>query len=339
MFWSNHFCVSAAKNQVRAMAGAYEREAIRPHITGRFVDMLLAVEQHPAMLLYLDNHLSFGPNSPAGRNRNKGLNENLAREILELHTLGVDGGYKQADVTNLARLITGWSIAGLGDRGETGKFVYGVNRREPGAFAVLGKTYNDPTVEAGRAVLRDLATHPSTARHIARKFAAHFVSDPPPPALVAKLETSFKATGGDLGALARTLVTADEAWAAPATKVLPPNDWLIAMIRGIPMPQRPRSAEIVRLSNQLGQPLWSVPSPKGWPEANEAWAAPAPMRERLRISEILARQTDRLADPRQLAEALFGPSLRPETREAIARAEAREQGIQLLVMSPEFQRR
>jgi uncharacterized protein (DUF1800 family) len=339
MFWSNHFCVSAAKPNVRAMAGAYEREAIRPHVTGRFVDMLLAVQQHPAMLQYLDNHVSFGPNSPAGRRRGRGLNENLAREILELHTLGVDGGYTQADVTNLARLITGWAVGGLADPGQAGKFLYAANRREPGAFAVLGKTYADPSVEAGRAVLRDLAAHVATARHIARKLATHFVSDPPPPTLVAKLEATFNSTGGDLGALARTLIAADEAWTTPAVKVLPPNDFLIAMIRGLAMTPRPRSAEIVRLSNQLGQPLWRVPSPKGWPEGNLSWAAPAALRERLRIAEILTRQVDPQVDPRALAEALLGPMLSSATREAIARAEAREQGLQLLVMSPEFQRR
>jgi uncharacterized protein (DUF1800 family) len=339
MFWSNHFCISATKGQVRALAGGYEREAIRPHVLGRFTDMLLAVEQHPAMLIYLDNQLSFGPNSRAGINQKKGLNENLAREILELHTLGVDGGYTQADVTNLARLITGWTVGNLQRGEEAGKFTYLPQRREPGTFAVLGKTYGDPTAEAGRQALRDLAAHPATALHIATKFARHFVSDPPPPALVEALRASFMRTGGDLAALARTLVDTDAAWTEPARKILPPNDFLVALLRGFPIPQRPRSAEIVRLSNQLGQPLWSVPSPKGWPESNEAWAAPAPIRERLRIAETMSRQVDRAADPRALAEDLLGPALRVETREAIARAETREQGFTLIAMSPEFQRR
>ncbi len=340
LFWSNHFCVSVSKGNVRALAGAYEREAIRPHVLGRFADMLLAVEQHPAMLIYLDNQLSIGPNSPAGKTRNKGLNENLAREILELHTLGVDGGYGQADVTNLARIVTGWSVGGLNQANEEpGKFLYRVQRREPGTFPMLGKSYTASGVETGQAALRDLAQHPATARHIARKFAAHFVGETPPPRLVAALETAFRRTDGDLAALARALLLSDDAWSAPRQKMLPPNDFLIATVRGLAFVQRPRSAEIVRLSNQLGQPLWNVPSPKGWPEANDAWAGPSALRERLRIAEMVARQIDRSVDPRALAEDLLGAELSTETRQAVARADTKEQGIELLLMSPEFQRR
>jgi uncharacterized protein (DUF1800 family) len=340
LFWSNHFCVSVSKNAIRGLAGAYEREAIRPHVLGRFTDMLLAVEQHPAMLVYLDNQLSIGPNSPAGRNRNKGLNENLAREILELHTLGVDGGYGQDDVTNLARLIAGWSVGGLNQiRVEPGKFLYMPQRREPGSWSVLSRRYENTGVESGVAVLKDLARHPSTARHVARKFAVHFVGDPPPPALVAKLEASFRQTEGDLAELARTLLAADEAWAAPRRKVLPPNDFLVAAVRGLPFTQRPRPQEVGRLSNELGQPIWGVPSPKGWPEENDAWAGPSALRERLRVAAAMARQIDRGLDPREAADDLFGDTLSAPTREAVARAETREQGFELLLMSPEFQRR
>jgi uncharacterized protein (DUF1800 family) len=339
LFWSNHFCVSAAKGNVRALAGAYEREVVRPHVLGTFTDMLLASAKHPAMLIYLDNQLSFGPNSAAGLNRKRGLNENLAREILELHTLGVDGGYTQDDVTNLARLITGWTVGGLGQAQQAGKFFYAMPRREPGTFTLLAKRYDNRGVEAGQTALRDLAAHPATARHVARKFATHFVAEAPPASLVAKLEASFKATGGDLAALARTLLEADEAWTAPSTKMLPPNDFLVAAVRGLPFRQRPRSAEIVRLSNQLGQPLWQVPSPKGWPEDNNAWAGPSALRERLRIAEVVVGQMDRSADPRALADDILGGVLSDKTRQAIARAESKEQGFQLLVMAPEFQRR
>ena len=194
MFWSNHFCVSANKGPVRGMAGAYEREAIRPHVLGRFVDMLLAVERHPAMLVYLDNHVSIGPNSRAGLNRGLGLNENLAREILELHTLGVGGGYTQEDVTNLARILTGWTVANLANPvGEPGRFFFAPARHEPGAWTVLGKRYGEAGMAAGEAVLRDLARHPATARHIARKLARHFVSAEPPAALVARLTPASRA--------------------------------------------------------------------------------------------------------------------------------------------------
>src|SRR5439155_635488 len=168
-------------------AGSFEREAIRPYVLGRFGDMLKAVEQHPAMLFFLDNQQSLGPDSRAGKNRNRGLNENLAREILELHTLGVGGGYSQEDVTSLANIITGWTYAGrLGQLGAPGSFVFNANAHQPGAQRVMGKIYDAPGVAQGEAVLADIARHPSTAKFIATKFARHFVADDPPPALVAR---------------------------------------------------------------------------------------------------------------------------------------------------------
>src|SRR5262244_1811061 len=185
-FWSNHFCVSA--NKAVSMAGAYEREAIRPHVLGRFVDMLLAAEGHPAMLIYLDNAQSTGPNSVAGINQNRGLNENLAREILELHTLGVRTVYTQEDVTSFAKVITGWTLLTTAtDPHRGGEFLYHPRMHEPGAQTVLGKSYRDTGVEQGRAVLIDLARHPATAKHIATKLARHFIADEPPPALVERL--------------------------------------------------------------------------------------------------------------------------------------------------------
>ena len=338
MFWSNHFCVASNKGNVRGLAGAFEREAIRPHVLGRFADMLLAVEQHPAMLIYLDNQISIGPNSQAGRNRQKGLNENLAREILELHTLGVGGGYAQADVTNFARIITGWSIGNLNQpQGVPGKFFFFPPRHEPGTWSVAGKTYADEGRKSGEKVLADLARHPATAHHIAVKLARHFVSDHAPAALVARLEKSFRESDGDLAALARTLATSEEAWAEPAHKIVPPTDFLVALSRGFGLPTK--APELLRLSLSLGQPLWTPPSPKGWPDDDHAWLAPSAIRERLRIAQQAARQADRLSDPRGLAEDLLGPVLGSETRQTIARAETREQGFELMIMSPEFLRR
>ncbi len=201
-FWSNHFCISASKGgPVRILAGAFEREAIRPHVLGRFSDMLLAVEQHPAMLLFLDNQQSLGPSSRAGINRKRGLNENLAREILELHTLGVGGGYTQQDVTSLARIITGWTFVGPDGRlGDPGNFAFNVNAHEPGSHTLLGKSYPDTGLAQGHDALKDLARHPSTAKFIATKLARHFVADVPPPALVARLAQRFTKTDGDLKA-------------------------------------------------------------------------------------------------------------------------------------------
>lgn len=337
MFWSNHFCVSAAKGPVRVLAGAFEREAIRPHVLGRFGDMLKAVEQHPAMLIYLDNQASIGPQSKAGINAKKGLNENLAREILELHTLGVGGGYTQTDVTNLAKLITGWTVGNLNQGDDAGRFMFVPNRHEPGQVRVLNTTYDGAGIARGEACLAALAKHPSTARHIATKLARHFVSDPPPPALVQRLEKAFRDSDGDLATVAKALAGAPEAWMAPAKKSLPPYDYLAAIARGFSL-QVP-APEIIRLSAALGQPLWQPPSPAGWPDGDDVWIAPASLRERLRTAERAARLIDRRLDPRAIADDLFGAAVSDDTRRAVAGAETREQGLELVMMAPEFLRR
>ena len=337
MFWSNHFCIMA-RGQIRGMAGAYEREVIRPHVLGRFVDMLKAVEQHPAMLMYLNNEQSFGPNSPAGKNQKKGLNENLARETLELHTLGVDGGYTQTDVTNYAKIITGWTLANLNTPGAIpGKFFYAPMRHEPGDWVVLGKTYPDRGMQTGIEAQEDFARHPATARHIARKLASHFVADDPPSSLVAKLEKTFRDTEGNLAEVSRALISADESWAPAAKKLLPPVDLVVALSRSLPY--KTGAGEMLRLANQLGQPLWQPNSPKGFPDDDNGWTNPSALNERLRIAEQVARQLDKSLDPRQLAEQVLGPDMHPETRQAIAHAETHEQGLELLIMSPDFQRR
>jgi uncharacterized protein (DUF1800 family) len=337
-FWTNHFCVSATKGPTRGMVGAYEREAIRPHILGSFADMLKAVEQHPAMLLYLDNQLSFGPTSQAGKNQRKGLNENLAREILELHTLGVQGGYTQDDVTNLARIITGWTIGNVNQMGsDAGRFFYHPQRHEPGTWAVLAKSYPDQGLATGETVLADLARHPATAKHIATKLVRHFVGDTASPDLISRLEKTFRDTGGDLAMVTKVLLAADEAWTAPARKMVPPSDFVVSLARGVQA--KAKTPELLRLVNQLGQPLWSVPSPKGWPDDDQAWAGPSALRERLRIAEFVARQVDKAADPRAVAQDIFGDAMSEHSKQAIARAETREQGFELLIMTPEFQRR
>jgi uncharacterized protein (DUF1800 family) len=340
-FWSNHFAVSALKGgPMRAIAGAYEREAIRPHVLGRFGDMLKAVEQHPAMLIYLDNQISIGPGSPAGRNRGRGLNENLAREILELHTLGVDGGYTQTDVTNLARLLTGWTVGAAGqDWIEPGRFLFTPNRHEPGQWPLLGKSYGGRGQISGEDALADLARHPATARHIARKLAVYFVSDKPAPELVAKLEAAYKTSDGDLGHVTKALLVAEEAWSAPPRKMTPPFDFATALARGLTFKTPPKAQELIRLAGVLGQPTWQPQSPKGWPDADDAWLGPSGVKERLRIAEQAARTVAPGLDPRGLADDLLGPDLSERTRQAIARAESREQGFELMIMSPEFQRR
>jgi uncharacterized protein (DUF1800 family) len=339
-FWSNHFCISANKGgPARMWAGSFEREAIRPYVLGRFGDMLKAVEQHPAMLFFLDNQQSLGPESRAGQNRKRGLNENLAREIMELHTLGVGGGYSQDDVTSLARIITGWTYAGRkAELGPPGSFVFNANAHQPGAQRLMGKTYDNIAVAQGEAALADLARHPSTAKFIATKFARHFVADQPPPALVARLTGVFGKSDGDLKALAMALLDSDEAWQAPMTKMRSPYEFLVAMgrLQG-PLPEDP--SRYLGGLNLLGQPLWSPAGPNGFPDSNAAWAAPEGMKLRLDLSAQMASRIGENIDPRDLLELVAGDAASTETRRAIERAESRQQALALLLMSPEFQRR
>jgi len=339
-FWSNHFCISANKGELARMwAGSFEREAIRPHVLGRFADMLKAVEQHSAMLFFLDNQQSLGPDSRAGQNRKRGLNENLAREIMELHTLGVGGGYTQDDVTSLARIITGWTFAGRqGQLGTPGSFVFNANAHQPGAQRLLGKVYEANGVAQGEAALSDIARHPSTAKFIAAKFARHFVADDPPPALVARLQDAFRKSDGDLRALTMALVDSDEAWRAPLTKLRSPYEFLVATGRLLArVPEDP--GQYLGGLNLLGQPLWSPAGPNGFPDTNAAWAAPEGMKLRLDIAAQIASRLGANIDPRDLLEFAAGDAASPETRRTIERAESRQQALALLLMSPEFQRR
>ena len=339
-FWSNHFCISANKGGLARMwAGSFEREAIRPYVLGRFGDMLRAVEQHPAMLFFLDNQQSLGPESRAGLNRNRGLNENLAREIMELHTLGVGGGYSQDDVTSLARIITGWTYAGReGQLGTPGSFVFNANAHQPGGQRVMGKIYDAGGVAQGEAVLADIARHPSTAKFIAGKFVRHFVADDPPPALVARLADVFAKSDGDLKSLATALLDSDEAWKAPLTKVRSPYEFLVAGGRLLAQIPGDPGRYLTNL-NVLGQPLWSPAGPNGFPDTNAVWAAPEGMKLRLDISAQIASRLAEGIDPRDLLELLAADAASVETRRTIERAESRQQALALLLMSPEFQRR
>ena len=349
-FWSNHFCISADKDI--AMAGAYEREAIRPYVLCRFSDMLNAVESHPAMLFYLDNVRSMGATSIDGINRDKGLNENLAREILELHTLGVRSGYSQADVTSFANVLTGWSRIDPAEPDHGGEFVFNKRLHEPGEKVVLAKSYADDGVAQGRAVLADLARHRSTAQHIAFKLARHFVADDPPPALVAKLAKTFDASGGNLTELAKTLVTAEESWAPQRTKLKPPSEWIVATLRIAkaapassgsvidlrgPLSDRLDIGRLMNFQAALGQPLWRPPAPNGWPDIEAAWIDGVP--RRLGIANEIANRARPNADPLESLEGSLGPLASAETRQTIARAESRTQAFALLMMTPESLRR
>jgi uncharacterized protein (DUF1800 family) len=334
-FWSNHFCVSADK--VPAMAGAYEREAIRTHALGSFREMLHAVEGHPAMLFYLDNAQSIGPNSVAGINREKGLNENLAREILELHTLGVRTVYTQDDVTSLAKVLTGWTIIPAdGDPEHGAEFAFIRRMHEPGPQTVIGRIYHDSGVEQGRVILADLARHPATAKHVASKLVRHFISDAPPTALVERLANRFLETDGNLKEVAKTLVNAPESWSAPRSKLKRPGEWIVAAMRavgGVPADVGP----FIQAQNLLGEPLWRPPAPKGFDDNSAAWMDG--LAQRIDIANQLAHRVATSANPDVTLEAALGPLASSQTRQAVTRAESRQQAITLLFMAPEFQRR
>ncbi len=336
-FWSNHFCVSADKGNVRPICGAYEREVIRANVLGRFSDMLLAVESHPAMLIYLDNACSIGPDSIAGLRQKRGLNENLAREILELHTLGVRTVYTQEDVTRLAHVITGWTFVPFRqDPVRGGEFEFNPRMHQPGAQTVIGRSYPDAGLQQGRAVLAALARHPATANHVAAKLARHFVADEPPPALVERLAKRFLATQGDLKEVAKAMVAAPEAWEAPRARLKRPGEWVVGMLRAVGVTP-PDIGPVMQAHNLLGEPLWRPPAPNGFADESAPWLDG--LTQRLDIANQFARRLGAEADPRDVFEQALAPLASTETRQAILRAESRPQALTLLFMAPEFQRR
>jgi uncharacterized protein (DUF1800 family) len=332
-FWSNHFCVHA---DTTVMAGAYEREVIRPHVLGRFVNMLLATESHPAMLVYLDNAQSTGPNSVAGINRNRGLNENLAREILELHTLGVRTVYTQEDVTSFAKVLTGWTILPtVSNPDHGGEFLFHPRMHEPGTQTILGKSYRDAGIEQGRAVLIEFAHHPATARHISTKLARHFIADDPPPSLVERLSQRFTETEGDLSEVAKALVYAPESWTPEQAKIKRPGEWNIARLRAAGL--KGDSRRLVQTGTRLGEPLWRPPSPRGFSDDNTAWLDG--LAHRLDNANAFAQRVADRVDPKAMLETALGPLASVETRRLVSGAETKVQALTLLIMAPEFQRR
>lgn len=352
-FWANHFAVSADKLTVIGLAGLLEFDAIRPHVLGKFHDMLLAVERHPAMLLYLDQAQSIGPDSRAGQlaqrfaRQRRGLNENLAREILELHTLGVGSGYSQADVTEFARVLTGWTVDGLtrgpmqrfvGGNGRPGDFHFAEAIHEPGTRSVASRTYAQDGEAQGLAVLADLAADPHTARHLATKLTRHFAGDDPPPSMVARLTEAYLRSGGDLPTVYRAIVDSPEAWSAAAPKFRTPWDWSVAALRAVGTREvEPQPA--AGLLTQLGQPVWRPGSPAGYDDIAPSWAGPDALLRRVEAAERIATRAGGSLDARALAPKLLPGAVSEPTRQAIARAETPAQGLALLLVSPEMLRR
>ncbi len=353
-FWSNHFAVSAERLPVRSLAADFEFSAIRRNLNGNFAALLRAAVGHPAMLLFLDQTRSAGPNSPAIRringrrgNGELGLNENLAREVLELHTMGVRSGYSQADVVELARALTGWTVAALAPRGmrrfidaSPGETAFVDELHEPGARTVLGKRYAENGARQALGILDDLAMHPATARHLATKLTRHFIADTPPQSAVARLERAYLDSGGELSALYTALIDAPEAWSAPRAKFRTPWDWMTASMRALGPDAIPRNAQgLHRLMEMLGQPVWHPGNPSGWGDVASDWASPGALLSRVEVANRLTTRRADIADPRRLAAAVLGDALLPSTARSIARAEAPGMGVALMLSSPEFMRR
>lgn len=331
-FWLNHFTV-AQRGGFGVVTGfsAFLRETVRPRVTGRFADLLVAVGKAPSMLFYLDQVASVGPNSTFGRRSGRGLNENLARELLELHTLSPAGGYTQRDVVELARLMSGWGVERNAPPFDT---VFRLANHEPGEKEVLGQAWAAGP-DSYEAVLRRLAAHPATLRNLAVRLVRHFITDTLAEADVARIEAVLRETDGDLGAAARALFRLPSASAPSLGKLRPPGEYVVAIARaGGATDPRP----VLGAMAALGQPLWNAPQPNGWADVAQAWVGPEQVMLRLDIAYEAAGRFPR-RDARDMAEEILGPLLRPATREAVRRAGSARDAMALLFASPEMQRR
>ena len=362
-FWSNHLCISvAAKVLVAPLAGSYERDVIRPHVLGRFEDMVLASAKHPAMLIYLDNFQSIGPSSRAAQlarrqRTSRGLNENYARELLELHTLGVNGGYTQQDVQELARTLTGWTIGGLLGPGRAMRGVPARERlprrpggrdvdegigfefqdalHEPGARTVVGSRYREDGVAQGERVIRDLCRHPSTAQFVATKLVTHFVADDPPAVAIGRIARVFRESSGDLAAVSRALIELPEAWDAGTRKFRPPQDWLVAVLRAFEVDAP--SDMTIGVLRQLRQPLWSPQAPKGFGDSTQEWADPDSLLNRAELARTFARRLRIRDDPGVLLDVIDVASDDPVRKALADRTISAADRVALGVAGPAFQ--
>lgn len=350
LFWSNHFTVSRTRAIIGPAIPAYEREAIRPYVFARFADMLKAVCRHPCMLTYLDNIVSIGPESDAGRRRRlargadaRTLNENLAREILELHTIGVNGGYGQQDVIELAKAISGWSHGGFRPTGQDprpvhGDFEFRAVFHEPGPKTVLGRTYTEAGADEGLAILDDLVRHPATAQHLATKLARHFIADDPPADAVTRIARVFLASDGDLAAVSRALIDLDAVWREPLSKVKTHYEFVVAVHRAVGNATA-TAADVVAPLQALGQPPFSAPSPQGWGDTARHWIAPEALLRRIEWVRSFAGSRPATLHPARFLDDVIGPVAGDATREGVARAPSGDAAIALVLASAEFQRR
>ena len=347
-FWSNHFSLGGGSFVLRTVAGLYEPEALAPHVFGKFSDLLVAAEHHPAMVAYLNLQESIGPNSPVGKKNGRGLNENLGREIMELHSLGADGGYSQRDVISLSSIMTGWHI----DL-EAGRSVYLRDRAEPGAKHLLGKTFSgeEPQSSDYEDALRHLAAHPSTARFIGRKLARHFFG-PASDAAAAALEAAYLESDGDLTEIYITMLSLPEARAPLGANARNDFEFVCSALRVATPYLRPGAFDSPSDGNggfkrnilthgsmaAMNQRLWLASSPKGWPDDPAYWLAPTILVKRLRWIPRLVRQLHGV-DPLEFAKVAIGPIASKNTMAAVSSASNRLLGLGLVLASPEFNRR
>jgi len=367
-FWFNHFNVYEKKGPIRIWVGAYEEKAIRPHVLGRFSDLLLATAKHPAMLTYLDNARNVAPEpaasgndmmgtNPKAKNKARGINENYAREVMELHTLGVDGGYTQADVVSLAHILTGWTVGAGADADSAaaidtygknrGGFRFAPRRHDPSPEKLLGRTYSGDDVREGEAALLMLASHPATAHHISFQLAQYFVADQPDHSLVDTMAETFRNSGGDLRAVTKTMATHREfvASASVGTKLKTPYRYVVSAARVSGMP--PSAVQpLAAVLEDLGQPLYGCVTPDGYACTESAWLDPNALLRRLTFAMRLGAGEFRSAgddgnslqplDVQPLREMLE-PVLSSTTLAAVAQA-PRGKRAGAILGSPEFMR-
>src|SRR6266550_2805079 len=347
-FWSNHFNIFAAKGADRWLTTSYDRDTIRPHALGKFHDLLLATAQSPAMLFYLDNWLSVSPNTTLTRMpanaRRRGLNENYAREIMERHTLGVDGGYTQQDVREVARCLTGWTL--MRPRGDA-EFRFEPRLHDPGAKTVLGTSITAGGMEDGIKVIDLLARHPSTAKFIATKLARRFVADEPPASVVNRAAEAFRRSDGDIRTVVRSIVDSPEFFAPEfyQAKVKKPLEFAASALR-VTNAETRVTPQLLRYLGRMGEPLFLSQPPTGYSDRAASWISPDMLLTRMNFAADLVGnrldgahvQPDALRDPQAFVRLIAPDSLSPATRAALAETDAREAPA-LLLAAPEFQRR
>ena len=355
MFWSNHFTVSRTRGLIGSAIPAYEDEAIRPFIFGRFEDLLINVVQHPCMLIYLDNISSIGPNSRLGKRRNKDLNENLAREILELHTMGSQGGYSQNDVTNFAKILTGWTVGRARRNAKApkkagknvpqpplGEFYFNGAIHEPGAQILLKKRFDQTGHAQGLAALKAIAAHPSTAKFIATKLVRHFVDDNPPKADIDKIAGIFLRSKGDLAAVSRGVIGLKSAWAMSGSKVKTPEELVISTLRALYQGGKasaPKKRLFLPALKSMGQEVFRAPSPAGWPDIAKGWIAPESLMRRIEWVREVSRLSSADIRPLDIFDNSIAPIASKQTKAIISGAPSREDGLALIFSSAAFQRR